>query len=297
MKKITVFTSLCFFTLLAVLTGCNNGSPDVKPPSGGNIEQPKSSEKQILEFMLEEAKIIGLRADLYGRIDETNKTVSVKVPAAATGVNRKKLKVSFKVSSKAKLFVDAVEQESGVTENDFSGAAGVTYTVKAEDGSQQNYTVKVEEAAEQLFSDLPADQQAEIKTLYGYYWADDGNKAECPAINNERLAVYTNSEFMSMGFTNLRWSRISSSMWVCFSYAENDDEEKRIVFTFIKDNKGTLKVWDQILRMGTDAYGPYIKGKEPDKFAEGGKTYYTYDKAAYDKDPKKSPKLYEPRMI
>lgn len=297
MKKTTVFTSLCFFTLLAVLTGCNNGSPDVKPPSGGNIEQPKSSEKQMLEFMLEEAKIIGLRADLYGTIDETNKTVSVKVPAAATGVNRKKLKVSFKVSSKAKLFVDAVEQESGVTENDFSGAAGVMYTVKAEDGSQQNYTVKVEEAVEQLFSDLPADQQAEIKTLYGYYWADDGNKAECPAINNERLAVYTNSEFMSMGFTNLRWSRISSSMWVCFSYAENDDEEKRIVFTFIKDNKGTLKVWDQILRMGTDAYGPYIKGKEPDKFEEGGKTYYTYDKAAYDKDPKKSPKLFEPRMI
>ena len=148
--------------------------------------------------------------------------------------------------------------------------------------------------AEKKVSELPAEQQTEIKSLYGYYWADDGNKGECPAIDAERLALYTTMEFMSMGFTNLRWSRVSSSMWVCCSYAEDetdyDYENKRIIFTFVKDNNGTLKVFDTIVAMSR-TYGPYIKGKKPDTIEKDGKTYYTYDK----NDPK-SPKLFEPTL-
>ena len=281
----------CISMLLVCFAGCNQ-------LNGGNPSNPqKSSEKKLIEFMFAEAKVDGLHGDIYGKIDEKNKTVLIEVPAKVPtgGIDITKLNASFKISDKAQLLIGEAVQESGKTKNDFT--IGVTYTVKAEDGSVQDYTVTVKEAEEKEFSALPADQQAEIQSLYGYYWADDGNKHECPAIDAERLAVYTSNEFMSMGFTNLRWSRVSSSMWVCYSYAEEDTdyEEKRIIFTFVKDNNGTLKVFDTIVRMN-GTYGPYVKGKEPDKFEESGKTYYTYDKATYDKEPKKSPKMFEPAL-
>ena len=76
---------------------------------------------------------------------------------------------------------------------------------------------------EKAVSELPAEQQTEIKSLYGYYWAENGSRGECPAIDAERLAVYTGQPGMSIGFTNLRWSRVSSSKWICFAYGEDDE--------------------------------------------------------------------------
>ena len=143
--------------------------------------------------------------------------------------------------------------------------------------------------AEKTFSELPAEQQAEIKSLYGYYWAENGTRGECPAINAERLAVYTGQPGMSIGFTNLRWSRVSSSKWICFAYGEDDFDyaTRRIIFTFVKDSNGTVKLSDTIVAMQS-TFGPYIKGKEPEKVEEGGKTYYRYDA--------NSPKLVEPTL-
>ena len=407
MKKSKIFFAFaCSCILFAALTGCNNSPSD---DDNKVNESPKSSEKTLIEFSFEKANNSGLSADVKGTIDETNKTVSVEVPS---GTDKTKLKASFKISGKAKLFIGTAEQQSSVTENDFSDNAGVTYTVKAEDGSQQNYTVKVvnenpkssekqilifmfvkednagftdagalgtidepskkitvilsngtditklkarfslsdgarasvngieqesmktendftapvsytitaedgstqiytvkvglapkkpdvpEEITEKAFADLPADEQTEIKTLYGYYWSSDGTKSECPAIDADRLGVYTGNEFMSMGFTNLRWSKVSSSTWACFSYAEDDEDygAKRLIFTFMKDADGTVWLWDTIVAMANSTYGPYVIGKTPDTFEEGGKTYYTYDKAIYDKNPKRSPKLFELTM-
>ena len=141
--------------------------------------------------------------------------------------------------------------------------------------------------AEKALSALPAEQQTEIKSLYGYYWAENGSRGECPAIDAERLAVYTGQPGMSIGFTNLRWSRVSSSKWICFAYGEDDEayETKRIIFIFVKGSNGTVKLFDTIVAMNS-TFGPYIKGKEPEKFEEGGATYYRYDA--------KSPKLVEP---
>lgn len=143
--------------------------------------------------------------------------------------------------------------------------------------------------AEKTFSELPAEQQTEIKSLYGYYWAQNGSRAECPAIDADRLAVYTGQPGMSIGFTNLRWSRVSSSKWICFAYGEDDFDyaTRRIIFTFVKDGNGTVKLFDKIILMGK-TFGPYIKGKEPEKVIEGGKMYYRYDT--------KSPKLVEPTL-
>ena len=146
--------------------------------------------------------------------------------------------------------------------------------------------------AEKAVSELPTEQQTEIKSLYGYYWAENGSRGECPAIDAERLAVYTGQPGMSIGFTNLRWSRVSSSKWICFAYGEDDEayETKRIIFIFVKGSNGTVKLFDTIVAMNS-TFGPYIKGKEPEKFEEGGKTYYTYDK-----NNPKSPKLVEPEL-
>ena len=290
-----VFACVCACMVFAVLGGCKNAISSSKPVVNGNggggippaPGKPEAAPQTLLEFMFKEAIVIGLRGDIYGTIDEATKTVSVKMPSRLPGIDMTKLEASFKVVDGAKVFVGSTEQKSGVTKNNFSDS--VIYTVKTKDGTEQNYTVKVKEAAEQLFSELPQDQQEEIKNLYGYYWANDGTRNECPAINAERLAVYGNGR-MSMSFTNLRWSRVSSSMWECFSYAQNDTSygEKRIIFTFVKDSNGTIKVYDVIMKMGPPPFGPYTKGKEPEKVVEGGKTYYRYNS--------KSPKLDEPRM-
>ncbi len=143
---------------------------------------------------------------------------------------------------------------------------------------------------EKDFSQLSAADQAEIASLYGYYWADDGTRNECPAIDATKLAVYNGNAFMSRSFENFRWGKISASQWVCFSYASDEmayaPDDRRFIFVFAKDGNGTPYLWDRIVLMGEGYFGPYIKGKTPDTFEESGVTYYRYDD--------KSPKLVEP---
>ena len=169
-----------------------------------------------------------------------------------------------------------------------NNAAGGKLQQKPDESPSPDLSIP-EGIAEKTFSELPVEQQAEIKSLYGYYWAKNGTRGECPAINAGRLAVYTGQPGMSIGFTNLRWSRVSSSKWICFAYGEDDFDyaTRRIIFTFVKDGNGTVKLSDTIVAMQS-TFGPYIKGKEPEKVEEGGKTYYRYDA--------NSPKLVEPTL-
>ena len=79
--------------------------------------------------------------DVKGTINEKAHTVTIEVPP---GTDKTKLKASFKISDKAQLFIGTDEQKSGETVNDFSNVKeGVKYTVKAEDGSTQDYIVTV----------------------------------------------------------------------------------------------------------------------------------------------------------
>lgn len=128
---LAVCTALVFASLMG---SCKNSS-------GGDDEIVKSTEKTLIEFSFEKAHNTSLSADVKGIINKKTKTVSVEVPA---GTDKTKLKASFKISGKAQLFIGSIEQQSGVTENNFSDIInGTVYTVKAEDGSQQNYTVEV----------------------------------------------------------------------------------------------------------------------------------------------------------
>ena len=131
----------CISMLLVCFAGCNQLA------GGGAV---RSSEKQIITFAFEKAHNgeAGLTDDVKGTIDQENHTISVEVPS---NIDKTKLKASFKISDKAKLFVrlpmmggGVKEQESGITPNNFSNIdRGIVYTVEAEDGSRQEYTVKV----------------------------------------------------------------------------------------------------------------------------------------------------------
>ncbi|MDR9860312.1 hypothetical protein [Treponema socranskii] len=128
---LAVCTALVFASLMG---SCKNSS-------GGDDEIVKSTEKTLIEFSFEKANNSGLSADVKGIINEKKKSVSVEVPH---GTDKTKLKASFKISDKARLLVGSTVQQSGITENNFSNTAtGVICTVKAEDGTEQNYTVKV----------------------------------------------------------------------------------------------------------------------------------------------------------
>ena len=129
----------CMSMLLVCFVGCDHANGGKKKPT----EQPKSAEKKITEFMFEKANNAdaGLSKDVKGIVNEKTHSVTIEVPA---GTDKTKLKASFKISDKAKLFIGTVEQKSGETENNFSNITdGVKYTLKAEDGTTQDYTVKV----------------------------------------------------------------------------------------------------------------------------------------------------------
>ena len=142
----------CVSMLLTFFVGCkqpNNGgggpeqekSTEQEKKPDKPAEPQKSSEKQLLEFKFEKKNNAGLSEDVTGIVTEKTHSVTIEVP---NGTDKTKLKASFKISDKAKLFIGKVEQKSGETENNFSNITdGVKYTVKAEDGTTQDYTVKV----------------------------------------------------------------------------------------------------------------------------------------------------------
>ena len=144
--------AVCMSMLLTFFVGCkqpNNGggATEQKKPTEQQkkpdkpAEPQKSSEKQLLEFKFEKKNNAGLSEDVTGTVTGKTHSVTIEVP---NGTDKTKLKASFKISDKAKLFIGTVEQKSGETENNFSNITdGVKYTVKAEDGTTQDYIVKV----------------------------------------------------------------------------------------------------------------------------------------------------------
>lgn len=119
MKKIL---KLLLVVLFIVILGCSSDG-------GGDGESTQlSSEKTITEYSL---------AGVAGTIDETGKTISVSMPY---GTDETSLIASF-VTTASSVEVGGIKQVSGATANSFTSP--VTYTVKAADGSTQNYVVTV----------------------------------------------------------------------------------------------------------------------------------------------------------
>ena len=120
-----------------------------------------SSEKSITSFSFTQADNANLStSEVDGVIDETGKTIALQVNSSAFP----NLIATFSISAGAKLKVNDVEQESGVTSNDFTNP--VTYTVTAEDGTTENYTVTVSAAA-------PSSEKS--ITAFSFTQADNAN--------------------------------------------------------------------------------------------------------------------------
>lgn len=150
-----------------------------------------------------------------------------------------------------------------------------------------------DDIAEKKFSELPAADQAEIARLYGCYWPS-GEKKQCAQIGAGTLVSYSTA--MSYSYTNLRWSKLSPSVWVCCSYykdnTEYDSADRKVIFKFT-ENAGTWTLEQYVVPMGTQA-GPFTKGKDVEKLP-GGKD--GADCYVYDKNDATSPKMLAPKPL
>ena len=125
MKKIATKTAL-FLSITAIVIACSKD--DESTP-----ETPKSSEKQILTFVFKATDNEALEQDFEGTVNETDKTITITDLPFAADVTA--LIPTITVSDKA-----TVDPTSGTAQN-FTD--DVTYTVTAEDGSEQGYNVTV----------------------------------------------------------------------------------------------------------------------------------------------------------
>lgn len=129
----TYFTAMKKNTLLLLLLAAillNACKKEDKPI-------PLNSDKELLSFQIKDSLNSSyLETSITGTITGTE--IKLTIPEL---VDASKLVATFSFKG-ASVFVGAVEQQSGVTVNDFTKL--VTYTVIAEDGSHQDYTVKIE---------------------------------------------------------------------------------------------------------------------------------------------------------
>ena len=97
-----------------------------------NLSKVKSNEKELLSFEL--AKPDSTKTEL------NNSTYTILVPK---GTDLTKLVANFTHSPLSKVFVNGVQQTSGVTVNNFLNKT-LEYVVVAEDGTKQSYFVQVD---------------------------------------------------------------------------------------------------------------------------------------------------------
>jgi len=144
-----------------------------------------------------------------------------------------------------------------------------------------------DDIGEKKLSELSAEQQAEIQSLYGCYWPG-GEKIQCAELGDDKLVVY--SIAMSSGYENVRWGKVSD-MWVCCSYLKTDSDyepkDRRVIFKFIKDGSNFV-LRQYVVPMGTEA-GPFKKGKDVKKIEEGVEDWYVYDNG--------HPKMKKPKAL
>jgi hypothetical protein len=119
-------SQLPILILLVMLTGCSGGGGG----GGAAFAPPSSSSKAITAFSFPDL-------GATGTVDESAKTISIILPDGTDVTN---LVATFS-STGARVRVNGIDQKSGVTQNDFTGA--IVYTVIAADGSSTTYTVTV----------------------------------------------------------------------------------------------------------------------------------------------------------
>jgi hypothetical protein len=176
MKTISTFsqksTLIVIFSLLLTLPSCSIGNQwasflSKNPSKQSNLllllGRPNTA-KEITSFSFKSAANIGLPADVISVINGTAISLIVPYGTDVTG-----LIADFSTTG-ASVNVGSIDQESGITANDFTNP--VVYTVTAADNSTQNYTVTVSIALNTskeiiAFSFTSADNPALLADVIG----------------------------------------------------------------------------------------------------------------------------------
>ena len=125
---------ICFYLLIIIiLTGCSEGPIGIK----GNIDSYNL--KEITSFSFNQTQNPGLDKDYKG--DISGNTISLNL---LLGANITNLIAVFEITG-GSVSVDGIEQENGITANDFT--LPVIYTVTAADGSNREYIINVSGAS------------------------------------------------------------------------------------------------------------------------------------------------------
>lgn len=156
------FARLLVPILCLMISGCG----------GGSDGDGKSSGKNFLEFKFSSSissnLSSGIITDISGTVDGSTITVNV-----LAGTKIDSLVADFIVSENAAVEIGTTRQESGHTINNFSNP--VTYTVKAEDGSIQNYKVTVNISPETFYVWGRSFGDQENERIQAFCTDSDGN--------------------------------------------------------------------------------------------------------------------------
>jgi hypothetical protein len=131
MRKKAIPFIVIFFVSFLLLASINCSKKDTPATA-------KSSESKLVSFDFKTSSNIGLAQDVSGVINESAKTVTITLPPFTAVSN---LIAIFSTSPKSICKVGTVVQQSGTTANNFINP--VSYTITAEDGSEQTYVVSV----------------------------------------------------------------------------------------------------------------------------------------------------------
>jgi len=237
-KYMGIAIAVCVGCAALLLSGCDK------------MTDNKSSEKDIISFAFKRDSNSWLTKDIVGTIDQKSGIVRITVPESAykyddpSKKGNRKFKASFTISPHAKLYKGTVEQKSGALEDLFIG--NKEYKVVAKDGSEKTYTIriKIEYAIPTV---APADAET-VKKFYGSYPGklhfDNNYYAICVVCDQEKLISY--SQAMSASYTNMQWTKVSATEWICKTYHKDDfkrkDARNTVTFKVGADGKITCKL-------------------------------------------------------
>ena len=149
------------------------------------------------------------------------------------------------------------------------------YKVVAKDGSEKTYTVciTIEYAMPTV---APADTET-VKKFYGSYPGklhfDNNDYAICVVCDQEKLISY--SQAMSAVYTNMQWTKGSTTEWICKTYSKEDFKRKNVknTLTFRVGTDGKITCKLVVNAMGDAPSNEMEKGADYIWTADDGKGF------------------------
>ena len=145
-KSIIRFLIPAVILFAVSLQNCMNVPRDNAADKYGDKYNVAFSEKAIKSFVFSASAYSTIfTSDISGTITDTDIAVYV-----ARGTDTRQLVATFEISGPGSVYINNVEQVSGLTPNNFTSP--LTYTVEALDGTTRDYIIKIVETVIDSFS-------------------------------------------------------------------------------------------------------------------------------------------------